>query len=386
MKEWSSRPVTMLAPLSAIRVRTRLAKLIPILQERSPVVSFAGWERDSGEASAYRWGGAGVQESVILKGGGMNSASARLRYPLWSAAVFLHLLRRPRGSRRIVYCLGLETAFPAILATALTGGEVIFDDADRFSMVVPLPRFARALIDRVEEWTSRRSAVHVIPGWSRYSWRTPSMRILRNTPSEVDREAAQGVAVERPDVDLAIYVNGWVGETRGAPVFLDAVRRLERSPFSFRFTIAGRIDSASGEALVKHPLVDYRGQLVQHEALALYRQSDIVLTYYDPGVPINRLAESNKWGDCVAFGVPFVVNSEVETAREFTEGGAAWSVDYHDVSALVALLEKLAGDRRLLAGARETLRQLAPQFIPFDQRAREILDEVQDSAQESKDD
>ncbi|MEQ1935964.1 MAG: hypothetical protein ABL962_19080, partial [Fimbriimonadaceae bacterium] len=39
---------------------------------------------------------------------------------------------------------------------------------------------------------------------------------------------------------------------------------------------------------------------------------------------------------------PFIVNSEVETAQEFRDAGACFSVDYNDVEGLAALIVRLA--------------------------------------------
>lgn len=360
------------APLPAVRKRTRLAKILPVLQGRGFDISFFGWEREVGEAR--RWASDGVKEAIILRGGGYGTVLVHLMYPVWMILTFFHVLRFGRGATLL--CLGWETAFPAVLASSFTGARVIFDDADRFSLIVKLPFGLQGLIEAMERWTSRRVSVHVIPSFSRYNWRGSNMHVLKNSPSTVD----YGLASVRPSSgrtsNLVVYANGWVGETRGAPIFLKALRELDASGVDVRFIIAGRVDGEAGGALIKHPSVDYRGEMSQAEALAIYKDVDVVLTYYDPKIEINRFAESNKWGDCVYFGKPFVVNSEVLTAKEFILSGAAWGVPYYDYLALAKLLDYLSNNRKIIDNYCQSISKLKSEYQPFDLEFSLILDKL----------
>jgi glycosyltransferase involved in cell wall biosynthesis len=361
----------MLAPLSAPGRRTRLSKMIPVLRDAGYQVRFFGWERVRGEMEQFAWNGDGVDETAILHGGGNATRRARLMYPLWMLAVFWRVLTLGRAP--MLFCLGWETAFPARVAAAFTGAQVVFDDADRFSLVVRLPRPLHQLLQMLERWTSRHVLLHLVPGFSRYDWRGANMLVLRNTPSQADFEAAARLTPPRDKADLVLYANGWLVDSRGTPIFLEALRRFDSSPLDIRLLIAGSIESDAGRALISHPKVTYMGELPQREALALYPFSDLVLTYYDPDVPINRLAESNKWGDCVYFGTPFLVNSEVETAAGLVAAGAAFAVPYHDVDALVALLSAFARDKAAITQASRACASLRADYPVFDAQLRRIL-------------
>ena len=363
-----------LAPLSALRKRTRLAKMAQVMRRKGVRITLLGWERTPGELDALRWEGEGVTERAILHGGGYVSNKARAMYPLWMIVVFWHVLRLGRG--KILFCLGWETAFPAVIASMFTGSKVVFDDADRFSMVIRLPGPLHRLLTSLEEWTSRRSFLQIVPGWTRYEWRNDNMLALRNTPLREDFEAARAAAPPRVDADLVIYVNGWINWDTGSPVFLKALDKLRETDLKVVMHVAGRVVSAPGKALVKHPSVVFHGELRQREALGFYPASDVVLTFYDPAVAINPHAESNKWGDCVYFGKPFVVNTEVRTAQHFADAGGAWQVPYRDVDALVERLKLLAREPQLLAEAGEKLHTLRDAFPPYDEQLDEILNRL----------
>lgn len=367
--------IYVIAPGSAIRKRTRLAKMIPVFLSEGHRVNFIGWERLKGEREQFAWGDERVSEESILKGGGYVSKTARAMYPLWMLAVFFKVLFL--GRSRLLFCLGWETAFPALLASFLTGSRIVFDDADRFSMIIRLPGPAHRLLTSLERWTSYRVLAHLVPGFTRYEWQHPKMMLLRNTPTTQDFARARELGRERVEGEFVLYVNGWIGETRGASVFLELMKRLRERRPGVRMIAAGWTDCDAGRELFAMSNVTFYGELPPDEALALYYVSDVVLTYYDPAVPINRKAESNKWGDCIFLGKPFIANSEVETARVLLDNGFGFGVAYNDVDGLVGLVEELASASVAEVVESSGREQIRAEYLPFDVVIRRILSFVE---------
>ncbi len=359
----------MIAPVPILARRTRLKKQADVLLSSGFDIRFFGWERNNGEAVPHLNEIQHIQGKIILRGGGYASRMTHFYYLLWMMKVFFKVLAQPREA--VFLCLGFESAFPALIASKFTKSKIIFDDADRLSMIISLPRPINNIIQRLEKWASHKSVVHMIPGFSRYDWRSEKMRLLRNCPNRADFEAAGAFPATRRENVFTLYANGWIGETRGAPVFLDLMMRLTGEPFCLK--VIGRGDGAAYEKLIKLPNVEARDEVPQIEALAAYREADLVLTYYDPKVSINRQAESNKWGDCIYLELPFVVNSEVKTAAPFLESGGCFSVAYEDVDALEALVRRLATSPQEMDKARHEISRLRPNFLPFDQAFKEIL-------------
>lgn len=359
-----------IAPLSTVARRARLVKMMPVLKTRGLDVVFYGWERNRGEAANPDE--SQVEERIIFRGGGNNTRYIRFMYPFWMVAVFFRVMRFDRDD--VLLCLGWETAFPALIASYFTGSKVIFDDADRFSLIVSLPKPVKAFVQALERWTSHRVALHIVPGFGRYEWRAENMIVLRNAPILEDYRKAVRLGQRSSPSGLVIYVNGWLGETRGLPVVLDVMRRAAERQIPIRMILAGRMDGASSEALAALENVEYRGRVGLDEALKIYREVDLVFSYFDPAIPINRLAESNKWGDCVFLNVPFVANSEVETAGPFVKAGAAISVPYDDVDGLFGILAELAEEPRRLESYRTALRGFESEYQPFDTAFGGIVD------------
>lgn len=367
----SKRVAYFFAPVPAIQARTRLAKMARVLLMKGYTIKFFGWERIRGEFEEKRWGGEGVSEHIVLRGGGYATRRARLLYILWMFVVFLRMLRVPRST--ICFCLGWETAFPGRLAALISGARIVFDDADRFSLLIKVPRPLKTLLVALEKWTSNACELHIVPGWSRYEWQHDRMVLLRNSPMTEDYEFAQSAQVVKPPGDLVLYVNGWIAWDTGAPVLLDALKVLDEERIEYTTVLAGRVVSDAGEKLLKHHRTMYYGHLPQREALALYKVADVVLTMYDPAVEINRHAESNKWGDCVYFETPFIVNSEVETAKSFVDAGAAFAVPYNDARGLGRLLSALSRDKEMLRCSSEALKQFAGDYAPYDSQFESIV-------------
>ena len=368
--------IILIAPLSAPSRRPRLAKMISTFVETGHQVRFYGWERACGEMKTFAWEDKNVQEKAILKGGGQVSSKTRAMYPLWMLAVFFCTLSLGRGQR--IFCLGWETAFPALLASFFTSSQIVFDDADRFSMIIKLPNALTSVLQMLERWTSRNSALHIVPSMSRYDWQGPNMFILQNTPTSKDIMAAERLAPQRVPARLVVYANGWLMDTRGAPTFYKSLEILEDRGIAVRMHVAGMVDDNSmwGRKLISHKSVIFHGELPQREALALYLTSDVALTFYDPDIPINRKAESNKWGDCICLRTPFIVNEEVETATLFVRAGAAWAVPYHNPEALADFLELLSSNRQKLHEGQEACRALQRVYTSFDEQVKKLLEKL----------
>ena len=178
------------------------------------------------------------------------------------------------------------------------------------------------------------------------------------------------------DDRLTIFVNGWLNWDTGSRIFLNVISHLLERKLSFRFLIAGMAVCDDAVRLVQSSHVEYLGKLPQSTVLQIYRIVDLVLTYYDPSVQINRYAESNKWGDCIAMRVPFVVNSEVETARKFVLAGAAFSCPYDDSVCLANLLEAMVRNRKTLEVARKSISGFDAYYPLYEIQVKDLVNRV----------
>lgn len=358
------KTVTLIAPVGEPGKRVRLAKVIRILSvEYECDVHFLGWQRLPEESL-----GAAMQElrsaRALLRGGGYRSAIARAYYILWMVKVFFYLILNGPTS---VYCLGLETALPVWFASVFRRRiRYVFDDADRLVLLWKLPASIKAVIAFLERRVSKAAQKHVIPTFERYDYRNDSMLEVANMPEVEQVKSANQLASHRVDGRFHVYVNGWLDDSRGLSLVKRAAEiLLDRGVDNIVFDVAvGRL-TGDGKEFLSLSNVCYLGSLTHIESLAHYRQVDVVVTFYDPKSEINRFALPNKWGDAIAMGTPVIVNRGVRTAQPLVSAGAAFLVDFYSPEELADLLIDLAADESRVSFARDAIKNIAPNYLPF---------------------
>lgn len=356
-------PVTVLAPLYPPQSRTRIAKFLALARTRGVQTTFLGWQRDV-PFSLRRTGSA--HEARLLRGGRYGAGRAAIPfYLLWMVKVFWATVGASSGT---YYALGFESAFPVAIANRVRRRRhcVVFDDADRFSILFPLPSPLARGIGVLERWTQRACDIHVVPNINRYPDGLHANRtvVLPNVPSCNDVDAAKDrrpILPPRRPKALRVYLNGWLGHERGLDTAI-AAAALCAADRRIAFIAAGRALEADVLRLTAAD-IHYLGIIDGVDALALYREVDVAVTMYAPTTTINRYAEANKWGDCLAMCCPFIVNEEVVTAVSYVQAGFAFSVPYDGGLALAKLLMTLSENPQLVEEARKRLNENA-QRVP----------------------
>ncbi|MGH1384894.1 hypothetical protein [Kordia sp.] len=354
--------IKIVAPLSSLSERTRLYKLTLFLHDTLGYknIKHVGWERIPGEREETRFDFE-IEKKIILKGGGYGTSKVKGLYFLWLIKTFFYCLKF--GKKDIVWALGFESAFPAMMASKIKGFKVVFDDADRFSMIFNFPSIIDKIIRFLEKRTSRGVDFHVVPGAERYDFESKKFYVLKNTPSESQIEKAKEISknLEKP-ANFVININGWLGAGRGMNEALQLVNKLDND--DIKILLIGKLDGEAAETLAKHKNVLYKGKLSNAETLANYFLSDLVLTYYDPKLEINQYAESNKWGDAIKTGIGIIVNEEVKSAKFIKENKLGVIVPYNDIDALVKEIQGLFANPSKLSELKENAKKYS-EIMPF---------------------
>ena len=355
--------VTIVAPLPSISKRVRLFKITKFLYHIG-VKNFnhIAWERITGESEEKDLDFK-ISKKIILKGGGYGGRKVRLMYLLWMIKVFFKGFSIQKNE--IVWALGFESAFPLLLSSKIKGFNIYFDDADRFSMIYNLPIPFSTILIFFEKVTSRNVYRHIIPVKERYNFESPNFFLLSNTPSMIELNLANNIYEQEKWIKgrVVININGWLGHGRGMSTAFKLHNELKNEKVAF--ILAGKLDCNEAENLAKQENVQYLGKVTNAKALASYLASDFVFTYYDPKMPINKYAASNKWGDAIFTKTGIIVNKEVETAKHLMSNGVAISFTYDDYKGLAGCIKEMCNDSSHMNEMKNkinTLSEIMPNF------------------------
>ncbi|CAE6483299.1 conserved hypothetical protein [Nitrosomonas nitrosa] len=360
------KTVVLIAPHGEPGKRVRLAKTIRIIKNQyHRDIAYWGWKRTPDETLGAHLEGI-VESNVLLKGGGFRSALTRFYYLAWMLRVFLAVLWH---APQRVYCLGLETALPVWVASRLRRRiRYVFDDADRLVLLWNLPNPIEKMITALERKVSRDAITHIVPTLARYDYRTSKLYEIANVPEKNQVEEAISIAKPKQDNRLHVYINGWLNKSRGLELIDRAAEILEEKgcgDIIFNVAIGRMADTPSN--FLKRCNVNHLGYLTHTASLAQYIANDVVITFYDPMIRINRYALPNKWGDAIVMGTPVILNEGIETAAPLMAAGMAFTVPFDDPDALVKLLLDLQHDHSQLVRARAAITNIKGDYKPFDE-------------------
>ena len=333
--------VVIIAPLPNLKERVRLNKLTEIMLDNQNInIDFWGWDRKiNSEKKDY----VQVNKRMLLTGGGEGNRKLIFYYLLWIIKVFINIMFKGKKDDYF-YCLGFDTAFPASIANLIVKRKFIFDNADNISKSYKWPKVIEGILVKLEMFCSNKASFHLVPGQSRVDKVEENTRVIPNTPTSSIHKKALDIAREkgyrRGDI-FTIYINGYLTKARGIEQIYHSLNECKNN---VNVIIAGYPRCEAAHKLIELPNVHYYGNVSNEEALALYYNAHLAFTFYDPLTKVNRLAEPNKWGDCLATQTPLLANLEIITAKEYFNDKACFGVPYYDTDELTRLLDELSNN------------------------------------------
>ena len=331
-----------------------------------PKLEYVCWSR--GDASSDSLD-SDIEVNVLYSKDPKSRIAMLWSYFVWWIKVFWFCLYRIEN-KCTVFSSRFDVASAVFCASIFNRNvRYIYFDRDAYHMSYNFSFFTK-IITFFEKIVSVNAVIHIVPGFSRDFTNSDNVRILPNTPSKNIFESAILFSKNlKRDTHFTVYVNGWLKSTRGFFMIRSAIKNVNSN---IRFILAGDSSNPNIQELSRMANVDYLGHLSSTEALSYYFVSDLVLSFYDPSVLINKKAEPNKWYDCAFSGTRFVTNYGIDTFDFFRNCPGCYSIDYGDSDALVALISQLASKKE--SG---DLNKINPYFLELDLKYWDIrLDEI----------
>lgn len=150
---------------------------------------------------------------------------------------------------------------------------------------------------------------------------------------------------KRLNEQFTIFFGGMLSKNRGLYEILAVVQNDPE--ISFIVAGSGEDEKQLVDALKLMKNITFLGHISHEEALEYTLRSDVIFAFYNPKIPINRLASPNKIFEAMMCRTPIIVNCETSIAKMIQEIGCGFVIPYHDHEKLRKVITELKCDRSI---------------------------------------
>ncbi len=290
----------------------RLRKFRRVFEDKGWETQFVGWKRVDEE---FERG-----DVALLAGYGYSNWMLIFGYFIWFFRLGFYLRSNWR-SFDFVYLADFECAFPAVAFGVARRVACVYDIYDEVSL--RYQRFARLsrILGLLDSGVRERVRLVLHVDESRVGSSGKRCAIVRNMP--FDFFSGRWAWVER---SRSVAVTGWLTQSRGVP----SVYAFARDCPDIEFRVIGVIPDAFWAAkLGALGNVRVFPYMPQEGVFERIRDCSAIFALYDPAVPINVLAASNKVYDALMLGTPLVANFGTPPADLVRDVGCGIVLPYH---------------------------------------------------------
>ncbi len=322
-------------------LRTDPANLDPRVIKETSSLAGAGYS-----VTVFGWDRSGLhpREETI---GGVRFRRSRVPAPYGSKLLmfllplyWVHALMAIRSGRpAVVHACDFDALIPAMVGKLLFGHAVVYDIFDHFAdKISGVPLFVRRVIRYVDARLMRGADLILVTDEHRKKHigdrGTVPVEIIMNVPPLLD---ALDERTERTTIVRVCYA-GVIHEHRGLRLISRAVDGMQGIETIFAGWIPRKMDE---DFLQRQAKISYIGKLAYADTMKFVGNCDIMLALYDPSVPINRMASSNKVFEAMSVGIPVISNRETTMAEIISGVSCGITVPYGDPRALTGAIAHL---------------------------------------------
>ncbi len=321
-------------------IPTRVLKEASSLASSGYAVSILYWNRDNNLSYSEEYDGITINYFGFKAPYGRPSLIAYMF--VWWLHELMFLLKHHYD---IVHACDFDTLVPAIVSKMLKHNKVVYDIFDFYSEALPssIPSFVRKLVKRTELFCIQFTDATILVDESRFvqikGAKVKKLEIIMNCPIDI---SADEFLIEERNI-FTIFYGGTIAKDRGLDQLLNAIRGQD----DICFIVAGTgPDLSTFEPMfssMKNVLfidwVNYK------KYLHLTLEADAIFAYYDPVIPNNRLASSNKLFEAMMCAKPIIVNEETTMSELVQKADCGVVIPYNDTSKLRNTLLYLKNNR-----------------------------------------
>jgi glycosyltransferase involved in cell wall biosynthesis len=222
--------------------------------------------------------------------------------PLWWCFVFTQLFV---STWDVVHIINMDSIIPASLIAKLKRKPIIYEMHDTYEDHIVLPKPVRSFALRIDKLFMKLSNAVIIVDESRIQELNgipnKNVIVIYNAPEDTKFKS---ITHRKP---FLIFYAGYLARNRSIEKVLAAVKDLE----DVDITIAGfgelvpEIKSFTSNFPDK---ITFVGKIPYSEVLERTSSADLLFSLYDPRIPLNRYASSNKLFEAMMCNKPIIVS------------------------------------------------------------------------------
>lgn len=209
---------------------------------------------------------------------------------------------------------------------------------------------AAGVVHAVRWWSDRLIATDDVR-YETFGWARPKTTVIGNYPPDPGEEWSRRYPSGAPK----IFASGTLSRVRGTGQLLAAAEQVP----GLEIVAAGwAADEFTEQVFLKHPAVQFVGQVSPQRSLELAAECDAIVAMYEPYCRNHILASPNKIYDALSVGRPVIINSEAVVSRWVQAHETGFACPYADTSALAGFFSTLQERRKSLPSFARRCREL----------------------------
>jgi len=232
----------------------------------------------------------------------------------------------------LIHSIDFDSIVPALIAAKIKRIPIIYEIYDIYEDEIKLPRpirIACVFIDKIFMFLS--DAIIIVD--------ETRIQELNGIPNDkivtIYNSPDDSCSIAKSDThqtkEIVIFFAGLLNRNRCLVEFINAVKEIP----NVKLVIAGFGEFAERIRLnSEENKIDFIGKINYKRVLELSCSADILFSFYNPVIPLNKYASSNKLFEAMMCGKPIIVNDGTSMAEIVNREDCGIVIPYGDVKAI----------------------------------------------------
>ncbi len=273
----------------------------------------------------------------------------RLKAPYGKIALFTRLIvwfayvfwKAATEKYEIIHACDFDTYLPSVLPAKIRKKKIIYDIYDFYADMLNLSPTITRPIAKLDKWLIQFADHIILADKARRDQIKPSkpkkISYIYNIP-EIDKGQLEKL-IQTPVKDKYFFYAGLLSEDRYIKEIIELFLK-EMKDYNIELAGWGPLAGFVKKASQYNKNIRFLGKIKYDQVLKKTAECKIMLAFYDPSVPNNKLASPNKLFEAMAIGKPIITNPGTSMAKFVKKQDIGFIVNPQDCKSLVKVIKK----------------------------------------------